>query len=324
MFIAVAPSVYTQLNEELTRFSKKHYLEKPLEIIQVKDGQNGGSGLPTVPELNRRASAIRREHTIPKNRSVYFIEQKPGEENCAEFYPQKNLAYTRFSKVEPTILATVSATCLLMNYLSDYRPQLLLLKHKKNVFCLHRCTSVHQAVALSDVCETCVMLIRKNTRWTTDVSRVMLGLEALRPQLLRRTRLFEGSLMRMEISGPRMDFWLMTDEPFRIPMTPLEKTVYLLFMVHREGLYLHELKPMFEWLCNQYKQIAPTRNRDTIRNHIKSLVDASENSIYEKMSRIRKKLSDAGGELFAERYAIRGERNGLKKINTLPFVKAKE
>lgn len=324
MFLVFIQSDHTAIAEELFRFSKKHGPEKHAEIIAEKDGHYGRHGLSNLSDLNKWASAVKRKHSIPRSSCVYFIEHTPKEEAHTLFSPGKSLAYTRYSALEQPVLSTVSATYLLMNYTSDYRHHLQQLKHKRKVYCLHQCTSVQEAVALSDVCKECVVQIRKNSRWTSDVIRLMQGLEALRPYLLHRTRLLDGSSKRIEIRGPRMDFWLMADEPFRIPMTPLEKTVYLLFMVHHEGLYLHELKPMFEWLCDQYKKIAPTRNRDTIRNHIKSLVDASENSIYEKMSRIRKKLSDAGGELFAERYAIGGERNGLKKINTLPFIKAKE
>lgn len=180
-------------------------------------------------------------------------------------------------------------------------------------------TMMPLSLQLNDICPACLRerkdLLGRDPRF----QRLTDYLEKQRVFLLNRTALLRNHAEPLlSISGPRYDICFPQLGNARLELTPLEKVTYLLFLRHAEGLHLHEVGNHFEWLIRAYARIASTRSRAQINKHVKMLSDAGDNSISEKISRIRHKLEKLGGKTFAQQYGIRGPRGGIKKINIRP------
>jgi hypothetical protein len=99
-----------------------------------------------------------------------------------------------------------------------------------------------------------------------------------------------------------------------LKLTPLERLVYLLFLEHTDGLHLSEVSDHREWIEDTYRQIGNSRTVAEFRNSIDQLLDPTENSMNEKLSKIRRKIVSLVGEDLAEHYVIDGMKNEKKRI----------
>ncbi len=97
-------------------------------------------------------------------------------------------------------------------------------------------------------------------------------------------------------------------------LQPLMKSLYILYLKHPEGISLYDLVDYETELLDIYSSISNLANLHVLRNNIKRLIDRQDNSINEKISRIRaavRKVCPAG---IADLYCIRGPRGQAKRI----------
>jgi tetratricopeptide (TPR) repeat protein len=99
-----------------------------------------------------------------------------------------------------------------------------------------------------------------------------------------------------------------------ISLTPLPKTVFLLFIRHPEGIVLKYLSDYRDELLEIYKQISLRENYNDIISSIDELVNPTKNSINEKCSRIKEAFVKHFSENIANFYYITGERGQPKQI----------
>lgn len=218
---------------------------------------------------------------------------------------------------------------LMFNWLLAFMEHLLYLKqislsprlHKSGQsYCL--CAPIRNfeglppALVLNDVCchclqDACSLLQGDHSfRMLTDF------LEQNRPKLLQRTRmLLVQNSASIRITDPKFDILFPELNNRNVVLTPLEKVVYFLFLRIPEGLHLSEVGKYQDWMKGMYSKLAITRSRLQINKHIRALCDSSDNSISEKISRIRLKLEALGGRAFADRFSVKGERGGVKRIH---------
>lgn len=102
-----------------------------------------------------------------------------------------------------------------------------------------------------------------------------------------------------------------------IEMTPLPKTVFILFLRHPEGIAFKCLPDYREELKEIYLKMKPAGWTAAVEHSIKALTDPFDNSINEKCARIREAFLGKFKEHLAENYFVTGKRGEPKKI-TLP------
>lgn len=121
------------------------------------------------------------------------------------------------------------------------------------------------------------------------------------------------------LSRIRIDFefklWLLDYGNIEIVLTPLQKTVYLFFLNHPSGVYLHDLVDFKDELLRLYKQISKNADETDLEERINDLVNIGSNSINEKCSRIKEAFIRAIAPDLAKHYYITGERGQKKGIN---------
>jgi len=120
-------------------------------------------------------------------------------------------------------------------------------------------------------------------------------------------------LSHMEIS--RNGGITLTDFDYRdVPMRPLTKTVFLLFLNHPEGIFLKDIGDHRKEMEDIYLSITGRSDLAGIRDSLDKLADPLDNSINEKISNVRKAFLDVVNDNVAQFYYIQGTKGTAKKI----------
>ena len=103
-----------------------------------------------------------------------------------------------------------------------------------------------------------------------------------------------------------------------LKMPPILKTLYLLFLRHEEGIEFKRLSEYREELLMIYKRFKiNTQAKKRIVRSIDDLTDPLNNSVCEKVAKIKKAILSKLDERTAQYYIIQGKQ-GDKKMITLP------
>lgn len=101
-----------------------------------------------------------------------------------------------------------------------------------------------------------------------------------------------------------------------IKMTPLPKSVFLLFLNHPNGIMFSYLPDYREELMDIYKKVkGPFFNTESAKRSVEDVTDPLKNSINENCSRIRESFVSQFEEYLAHFYYVDGERGEAKKIS---------
>lgn len=99
-----------------------------------------------------------------------------------------------------------------------------------------------------------------------------------------------------------------------VVMSPLPKSVFILFLRHPEGILFKQLSNYHDELLSIYRNITVHENIDRVIESIKSMTDPLNNSINEKCSRIRAAFLEIIADELAQNYYVTGKRGEPKKI----------
>lgn len=108
--------------------------------------------------------------------------------------------------------------------------------------------------------------------------------------------------------------WLPDYNRMEIEMTPLPKSLFLLFLRHPEGIKFPDLVNYKSELLSIYNQITNSSSKEDIRKRIDEMTDMRKNSINEKCSRIKEAFISKIEQRLANHYIISGGRGEAKRI----------
>jgi hypothetical protein len=215
------------------------------------------------------------------------------------------------------------ASLLLKNGMFQTPKQLFSSFHKKSRGCMmdfcERKEEITLKMRTADICSDCQKRIQsvnipfQYIRYTLDI------MEAIRKQLLFKERFAmlnqSGSLF---VKGYLKHLYIPELGMLKINLTPLERSVYLLFLNHPEGIRLAEISKYREELSKIVHHLSKRDNKELIDAGIDSLCKSNSNSLSEKLARIKSKFEKHLGIDLADQYIISGPNGGEKKINLEP------
>lgn len=105
------------------------------------------------------------------------------------------------------------------------------------------------------------------------------------------------------------------DYNLSIPMTPLQKTVYIFFLKNTSGIRFKQLPDYKRELESIYLSVATRTDPEDLKDSIDKLADPYSNSMSEKCSKIKEVFLKTFSENIAEYYYIKGSRHESKKIS---------
>ncbi len=114
---------------------------------------------------------------------------------------------------------------------------------------------------------------------------------------------------------------LVIDDRFRIilndkevSMPTLSRVVYMLFLLHEEGIRLKEIADYKDELLNIYLTVSPRGDLEQMNKSIKDLTDLESGSLNQKISRITAAFRQLLPSDLAQHYIITGPRGEARKI----------
>lgn len=118
---------------------------------------------------------------------------------------------------------------------------------------------------------------------------------------LRNVKL-NPSLSKIEITT---DYKIMlSDYGKEVKMTPLQKTLYIFYLRHPEGVAFKMLSAYYDELLAIYKVLSNREDLQKQQHSIRRLVDATDNAINEKCSRIKEAFLKVVDDFIAQNYYL--------------------
>jgi len=194
--------------------------------------------------------------------------------------------------------------------------------HKKTIGCMNDFCEQKEQIVLklrtADICSVCIKIINDKQIDTLLVDQTLKVIDGLRKQMLFKNGFNRPRIpSKLEILNPPYQSRLILPDygNIEIKLTPLEKTLYLLYLRYPEGIAYHELIDYKDELIEIYSKLAKTGSPHEIEAKITALTNTTDSSTPEKVSKIKTKFNSALGEDNAIDYIISGERGQKKKIN---------
>ena len=130
-------------------------------------------------------------------------------------------------------------------------------------------------------------------------------MESIRKNLLFRQRsVLLNEPSKMELRGYKKDVYLIDLGDLQINLTPKEKTLYLLFLNHPEGIHLSYLVDHKEELKSYYSMLTRSGSMEQVETMINNMIDYTKaGDVSIQFSRIKNKFLAALGE-FGSQYSI--------------------
>lgn len=124
------------------------------------------------------------------------------------------------------------------------------------------------------------------------------------------------SLLQLKTAHAGYDYKiLLPDYDLEIDMPRLPKALYLLFLRHPEGIFLHDLPDFQDELLGIYSKIASISDPDVLSTNISRLVDMTDNSVHVNCARIKKAFLSRMDDRIAHYYYVQGKRGERKRVH---------
>ena len=282
----------------------------------------------TWEQLFSKTQDYRKKHQIPECELVILLTNTANENNWfATLDPRNpingfihcdNWDYFINCPIEFPIAYEVVALSLRRN-LYQFPENLNILVHHHPRGCLNDFCENKRDIILKlrtgDICSDCLSSLIKFQIPQTEINH---GLDLF--ARFRERMLFAQNAQRNKSVSPllinkRHQIFLPNYENIEIKFTPLEKTLYFLFLKHPEGILMSNLFEHRQELNDIYTEIYSRGTLKEMERSIQDLSNATKNSASEKISSIKRKFTDSIGKNLIEPYIIKGPNAEPRKID---------
>ncbi|MFN3999679.1 hypothetical protein [Algoriphagus sp.] len=183
-----------------------------------------------------------------------------------------------------------------------------------NDFCAEK-KKVSLKLRTADICPACMDLMDRRNVDRAVIRQVLSIIEGIRDQMLFKSRWkLDPKPLKLQVKGESKRIIFPELGNLEVKFTPLEKTLFLLYLKHPEGIRLVELSDFKPELKEIYASLYNGSDPAMVEANIASLSNPLSNSASEKFSRIKSKLTHALGADLAQFYYPKGEIAELRKI----------
>lgn len=254
------------------------------------------------------------EHT---NEYGWFTAGDPGGQRNLFVHTAFWNQYTGSDHRYPVAYHVASAVLMRLTFsnYSDLNAHL----HREARGCLNDFCAEKKKISLklrtADICPACIDLMDERNVDKAVIRQVLLIIEGIRDQMLFKTRWkLDPKPLKLQVKGESKRIIFPELGNLEVKFTPLEKTLFLLYLNHPEGIRLVELSDFRPELKRIYAGLYNGSDPNMIDENITSLSNPLSNSASEKLSRIKSKLITALGSDLACFYYPKGENTEPRKI----------
>ena len=108
---------------------------------------------------------------------------------------------------------------------------------------------------------------------------------------------------------------ILPDYKKEIDLNPVEKTIYIFFLQHLDGIRLKEISAYKQEIKHIYFHVATRDDLEKMNNTVNDIVDPSKNRLNEAMSKLNSKICKELAPVLADKYRIKGSRGGIYRIH---------
>lgn len=167
----------------------------------------------------------------------------------------------------------------------------------------------------ADICRDCLNLLIERNVDRTLIKQTMRIMDSIRSFTTFRQRYdISESPSKLEVRGHLQRIVLADMGSLQLDLNPKERSVYLLFLNHPEGIRLSHLDEHREELSNYYRRFSNIGEASRIETAIQLLLNPLEGNLNQVMSRIKSKWIKAVGPEIAKHYLIQGAPGEAFKI----------
>ena len=166
----------------------------------------------------------------------------------------------------------------------------------------------------ADICQDC-MIILKEKLPISSIHHALDILESLRKKMLYSQNFKQESPLSRLVVDNRKDIFLPEFENIQIKLNPLEKTLYMLYLFHPEGIEISSLCDYKSEMYEIYSHISTRGDIHEMRSKIDRMANVTTNSASEKISKIKEKFTTAIGSELAKNYYIKGGNSEVRKVD---------
>ncbi|MGM9791319.1 MAG: hypothetical protein ACI3Y4_02805 [Candidatus Cryptobacteroides sp.] len=167
------------------------------------------------------------------------------------------------------------------------------------------CEEIPEPQAIDEVSPRTLRILKEIERLEKELG---VSLEEIEQALSYKVK-----LSRLRISRSHRIF-LDDFDGVEVMMNALDKTVFFFYLNHPEGVSFKQLADYKRELLDIYASISGREDMDAMRSSIDTLTDPFDNSINEKVSRIKKAFLNVVNDRVARFYYIRGDAGTAKSI----------
>jgi len=184
-----------------------------------------------------------------------------------------------------------------------------------NDFCAEK-KKVSLKLRTADICPACMDLMDRRNVDRAVIRQVLSIIEGIRDQMLFKSRWkLDPKPLKLQVKGESKRIIFPELGSLEVKFTPLEKTLFLFYLNHPEGIKLVELNDFKPELKRIYAGLYNGSDPAMVEVSIDSLSNPwKTNSASEKLSRIKSKFISALGTDLAQFYYPKGENAEPRKI----------
>ncbi len=255
--------------------------------------------------------------TNMRNDKNWFSAGDPNGDN--NFFIQTD-SWEYYTHAKPGFpVAYLIATAILKKQMfADYNE---LAKHVHNQprgcisdFCENK-RDITLKLRTADICDDCLAVIKVKGISSDLFLQCTRLMEHIRSQILFRDRFEVAQLpSRIAITRWREPIQFLDMDGAQLRLSPLEKTVFMLFLENPKGIPFYRMSAYRDRLEEIYMTIGHNLTLANLKNTMDNLTNPIENRLSEIASRIKSKIISHVGNDMATHYTIDGPNGGLKRI----------
>ena len=165
----------------------------------------------------------------------------------------------------------------------------------------------------ADVCGDCMEKLKGKLSFA-EINQALNILESLRIKMLFSQNFKQNVPLSRLIIDNKKRIFLPDFGNIEIKLRPLEKTLYLFYLDHPEGVGLSFLRGKKEELYKIYGSLSSLGDLFEMRKRIDDITNITSNSAAEKISKIKAAFVKAIGEELAQHYYIQGGYEEAKRV----------
>jgi hypothetical protein len=278
----------------------------------------------------RKCNAYRRYNKIPQEDHVILLTDIGNEMNwfgsmgpsMKDYFIQtSHWNYFFGEAVDMRFpIAYEVAVWLIRSLMFDRREDILQAMHKAPRGCANDFCQQKQEIVLkmrtADLCSDCMEIMQQRDVSPLIANQLFSIIDGIRDNMTFRSRsALIGRPSRVEVKGVTQRIFFTDLGDLELRLNPKERSIYLFFLKHPEGVRLVELQDHYEEISSYYSIMANRYEPEEIDQALARLLDPMDNNINEVISRIKRKLRDTVGEDLLDMYLIQGNPGEARKIH---------